>query len=69
MKPEPTLTVAQLIERLSHLDPSLPVEAEGCDCVNRVTGIEVGNKSYYGHEYLLLTVDVHPLVFYGEEYA
>lgn len=35
------MTVAELIEALSKVDPSLPVKAEGCDCINPASGVSV----------------------------
>ena len=35
----PPLTVGRMMELLAHLPPEMPVEAEGCDCVNYVKGV------------------------------
>ena len=35
----PALTVGELIALLQQLPPDMPVQAEGCDCVNKVKGV------------------------------
>ena len=37
----PALTVGELIALLQQLPPEMPVQAEGCDCVNDVKGVGV----------------------------
>ena len=37
----PALTVGELIALLQQMPPDMPVEAEGCDCVNEVKGVGV----------------------------
>ena len=37
----PALTVGELIGLLEQLSPDMPVQAEGCDCVNGVKGVGV----------------------------
>ena len=37
----PALTVGELIALLQQLPPDMPVDAEGCDCVNEVKGVGV----------------------------
>ena len=37
----PALTLGELIALLQQLPPEMPVEAEGCDCVNEVKGVGV----------------------------
>ena len=37
----PALTVGELIALLQQLPPDMPVQAEGCDCVNEVKGVGV----------------------------
>jgi hypothetical protein len=37
----PHITVGQLIDALSGLDPNLPVSVEGCDCTGDAAGVTV----------------------------
>ena len=39
--PRPQLTVGQLIEQLSKIDPDLPVQTQGCDCDGDATGVSI----------------------------
>lgn len=39
-KAKTQLTVAELIVKLSHMPPDLPVELEGCDCTGPAGGVE-----------------------------
>ena len=41
------ISVGELIEMLSELDPMLPVEVEGCDCNGAATGIELRDANKY----------------------
>lgn len=52
------MTVAELIEALKGYNPNLPVKAEGCDCINPVCDVSVGQQYQGGSPYLLIEVEV-----------
>lgn len=47
------VTVSELIKLLGEMPPDVPVELEGCDCINAAGGVEV--MEHNGH--VLITME------------
>jgi len=48
------ITVGELLEQLKMLDPNIPCQVEGCDCIGVCSGTVVEKHWEDGYEYVLL---------------